>query len=399
MYTKEQIIEEIKRVAAKLDKPSLKEKEFEQNSTIPSSTLKYYLGSWKQALKEAGLDVEDDNKKEKPKDNEELLLELIRLHDSYGETPTPALIKDKGKYAFKEYNERWKSLNEAFNEAKTKYPPPEEETPKKEEPKEEVAEKEEPEIEEVKKEEVKKEEEIPEVPEIEMGPQLHQYPGEFEQSEIDDNQIEENIVDEDKETIKVPEVGNVKKEIDALEQTVSSEEDLEELKAYQRPAEDIYESPNPFSEENGEKKISENGEKMEGKTTIKFIPKTIKPKITKKQSSVFEESLDFRGLKYAPINDKGVAYIFGMVSLELGYIIEGIGEDPPEYDGRRCVDTTDNSWERIKINIGFKSSEFETKGEKDGELIVCWIHDWDDCPLEVLELKSTIQLLDDSTSI
>ena len=86
MYTKEQIVEEIKRVAEKLGVKSMKKKDFDQHSTIPSTTLKYYLGSWDRALKEAGLGPEnstDIKGKREPKNNDELLMELNRLYDEY----------------------------------------------------------------------------------------------------------------------------------------------------------------------------------------------------------------------------------------------------------------------------------------------------------------------------
>ena len=38
---------------------------------------------------------------------------------------------------------------------------------------------------------------------------------------------------------------------------------------------------------------------------------------------LFGSPINFRGLRHAPINELGVVYIFGMVSYELGFIVEG----------------------------------------------------------------------------
>jgi hypothetical protein len=107
------------------------------------------------------------------------------------------------------------------------------------------------------------------------------------------------------------------------------------------------------------------------------------------------EPIQFRGLKFAPLNEKGVAYLFGMISHELGFIIEGLGAESPDCEGKRCLDTTNNQWEQVKIDFEYKSSDFQAHGhsENESDIIVCWIHDWDESPLEVLELRSTIKLL------
>ncbi len=46
---------------------------------------------------------------------------------------------------------------------------------------------------------------------------------------------------------------------------------------------------------------------------IKIVPETIKPKSTKKRRIVFGEPIDFRGLRFAPVNEQGVVYLFGMI--------------------------------------------------------------------------------------
>ena len=129
---------------------------------------------------------------------------------------------------------------------------------------------------------------------------------------------------------------------------------------------------------------------------IKIISTTVKPKAQQKEKRlVFGEPINFRGLRFAPVNEQGVVFLFGMLSHELGYHIEIVRTDFPDCEGKRCFDKVRNQWEHIKIEFEYKSSNFREHGHDENEcdIIVCWVHDWTECPLEVLELRSTIQRL------
>jgi len=88
-------------------------------------------------------------------------------------------------------------------------------------------------------------------------------------------------------------------------------------------------------------------------------------------------------------------YLFGMISHELGYLIESVRTDFPDCEGKRCFDKQGNRWEHVRIELEYKSSNSKDHGHnEDGcDIIVCWIHDWDQCPVEVLELRSIISYL------
>lgn len=105
------------------------------------------------------------------------------------------------------------------------------------------------------------------------------------------------------------------------------------------------------------------------------------------------EPLNFRGLQHASINEQGVVFLFGMVCLELGYLIEAVQTGFPDCEGKRQVDNY--RWQRVRIEFEFQSSSFLKHGHNAElcDLIVCWVHDWSDCPLEVLELRKEIQKL------
>ena len=126
------------------------------------------------------------------------------------------------------------------------------------------------------------------------------------------------------------------------------------------------------------------------------VPQTYKPAAAQPTRKIqFGEPLQFRGLQFAPINEQGVVYVFGMVSRELGFLIESVRTEYPDCEGKRCVDAKKQRWEHVRIEFEYVSSNFKEHGHAcDGcELIVCWIHDWPECPIEVLELRSELARL------
>src|SRR6266852_4761393 len=116
------------------------------------------------------------------------------------------------------------------------------------------------------------------------------------------------------------------------------------------------------------------------------------PQWTKGAGVVFGAPINFRGLRHAPTNEQGVVYLFGMVSSELGLIVEAVQSAYPDCEAKRCVDSRQNRWQRVRVEFEFYSSNFKDHGHDPAgcDLIVCWEHDWPDCPLEVVELRRVI---------
>ncbi len=107
--------------------------------------------------------------------------------------------------------------------------------------------------------------------------------------------------------------------------------------------------------------------------------------------------LNFRGLQHAPINEQGVIFLFGMVCLELGVIVEAVQSGFPDCEAKRRIDSKKDHWERVRIEFEYRSSNFLEHGHNSTkcDLIVCWEHDWKDCPIEVIELKKVLSELED----
>ena len=109
---------------------------------------------------------------------------------------------------------------------------------------------------------------------------------------------------------------------------------------------------------------------------------------------VFGRPLNFRELRHEPIDEQGVVFLFGMVAHELGFLVESVRVAFPDCRAKRLA--KDGRYVEHNIELEFKSSNFREHGHDPSQcdLIVCWEHDWLDCPLEVLELKSAIAELD-----
>ena len=107
----------------------------------------------------------------------------------------------------------------------------------------------------------------------------------------------------------------------------------------------------------------------------------------------FGELIDFRGLRHAPINENGVIYLFGMVSHEIGFMVEAVHGAFPDCEAKRHIGK--NRYQRVRIKFEYKSSNYKSQGydSAGADMIVCWLHDWADCPLEVLDLKRAIDKL------
>jgi hypothetical protein len=317
----------------------IKQEDFELHSTIPMTTLRFHLGSWSQAMKEAGIKLGGPSKhdnKPKPRSDTELLQDLIRLNEDSGEVPSLALIESKGKFSVKHYQERWKSINEAFSMAKKIFrgrvtPPP--------------------------------------------GSPL---PGKMkEESGIDPYEI----TDTEKTLVQQP--------LPEIEPRFLEVEKEEPFDVRPRP------TPKPPLKEKPAAGNKEPETRARRPKKVEFIPQTIKPKPPGKTGRTSGESVRFRGLLRAPANKQGVIYLFGMISYELGYSIKSVMTEFPDCEAKRCIDTANDKWKRLSLHFEYKSSDFLAHGHdaEKCDLIVCWNHDWGEAPIEVLELRSLIDRL------
>ncbi len=95
-------------------------------------------------------------------------------------------------------------------------------------------------------------------------------------------------------------------------------------------------------------------------------------------------------LVFAPMNEQGVVYLFGALSERLGFLVLRVQTEFPDCEAMRVVDG--NRMQRVRIEFEYESRNFlRHMHEPSGcDLIVCWEHNWPECPLEVVELKGAV---------
>lgn len=95
-------------------------------------------------------------------------------------------------------------------------------------------------------------------------------------------------------------------------------------------------------------------------------------------------------LAHAPTNEAGVLVLFGSLAAELGYLILHMQTGFPDCVALRRV--AGNRCQLTKIELEYESRNFrEHKHDPEGcDLIVCWHHNWPECPVRVLELKKFV---------
>ncbi|MGQ9617124.1 MAG: winged helix-turn-helix domain-containing protein [Spirochaetota bacterium] len=114
--------------------------------------------------------------------------------------------------------------------------------------------------------------------------------------------------------------------------------------------------------------------------------------ISEKKRSIVGDPINFEGLIYGPLNENGVIFLFSKIHDRLGINIEAIQATYPDAKARR---KTARGWEDVWIEFEYKSSQFKIHKHdpKECDIIVCWEHDWKECPIEVIELKYEIKKL------
>ena len=101
---------------------------------------------------------------------------------------------------------------------------------------------------------------------------------------------------------------------------------------------------------------------------------------------VYGRPLPWPELAHAPVNELGVVFVFGMMARRLGFVVHRLQAGFPDCIAMREV--APGIWQRVRIEFEFESRNFlKHKHRRDRcDVIVCWKHNWKDCPLDVVEL-------------
>lgn len=109
----------------------------------------------------------------------------------------------------------------------------------------------------------------------------------------------------------------------------------------------------------------------------------------KNAGAVYGRPIMMQELATAPTNEAGVLFLFGALAKKLGFMILRVQTEFPDIEALRCVG---EKWKRVRIELEYESRNFLLhKHDVNGcELIVCWKHNWETCPVEVLELEKIV---------
>jgi Homing endonuclease associated repeat len=109
-----------------------------------------------------------------------------------------------------------------------------------------------------------------------------------------------------------------------------------------------------------------------------------------KDRPLFGPPLISSTLAHCPTNELGVIYLFGMLAGQLGFIVTHIKPEFPDCEAIREVEK--DRWQRVRIEFEYESRNFRRHFHRAEEcdVIVCWTHNWPDCPLDVVELRTVM---------
>jgi len=111
-------------------------------------------------------------------------------------------------------------------------------------------------------------------------------------------------------------------------------------------------------------------------------------------TATYGKPLNFDFLRHAPVNESGVVYLFGCLATTLGYSVEAIQIGFPDCEAKR--EGKDGRLRRVRIEFEFESRNFELHKHDASacDVIVCWHHNWKQCPLPVVELSAELKKLE-----
>jgi hypothetical protein len=109
------------------------------------------------------------------------------------------------------------------------------------------------------------------------------------------------------------------------------------------------------------------------------------------EAPTYGASLSLTPLAFAPTNEDGVLFLFGALAERLGFSVLRIQPGFPDCEALREI--SPGRLRRVRIEFEYESRNFlhHLHPIKGADIIVCWRHNWDNCPLEVIELRKVME--------
>ncbi|HET9837927.1 MAG TPA: hypothetical protein VFR84_06805, partial [Candidatus Angelobacter sp.] len=95
-------------------------------------------------------------------------------------------------------------------------------------------------------------------------------------------------------------------------------------------------------------------------------------------------------LVYAPVNELGVVFLFGAIAWQMGYVAQRWQTEFPDCELVRHMG--DGRCQLVRAELEYESRNFlkHMHDISQCDLIICWRHNWPECPLEVVELRKLV---------
>ena len=92
----------------------------------------------------------------------------------------------------------------------------------------------------------------------------------------------------------------------------------------------------------------------------------------------------------APVVATGVLFLFGILAAQLGFVVARLQTEFPDCEEMREV--APGVWQRVRLELEYESRNFvrHLHDPQGCDLIVCWVDNWPQCPLEVIELSKVL---------
>jgi Homing endonuclease associated repeat len=130
-------------------------------------------------------------------------------------------------------------------------------------------------------------------------------------------------------------------------------------------------------------------------TGLQWITGALFPRRVLQDRPLMGAPTQLPGLAHEPVNEMGVLVLFAMLSRQLGFIVDAVQAAFPDLLAR--MEVQPGRWQPVRIEVEYLSSSFRRHGHdaRQCDLIVCWRHDWKNCPpnLQVLELSKIVKQL------
>ena len=112
-----------------------------------------------------------------------------------------------------------------------------------------------------------------------------------------------------------------------------------------------------------------------------------------KDAPMYGAPLSPWSMLHAPINEMGVLYLLGALAPEVRLVVTRVQQPFPDLEVMREVEP--GRWQRLPGELEFESRNFLIHGHDPDKvaMIVCWVHNWPECPVEVIELSAVLRKL------